>query len=134
MASVSELMREGMAIKTRMDADRKRLQEINAALAGLAEYREGSQTGHLYDSNLHVKVQRKTNVKWDQTGLNQARAGMGDELFFQVFKWEFKPSSKKALDGLLEFGKAEHRQMVLAAMTETPGAPSVEYELLVEVA
>ena len=134
MADVNALIREGMEIKARMDADKKRLQSINNTLAELAEYREGSQTGHIYDTNLHVKVQRKTNVKWDQAELNRARVALGDDLFFEVFKWEFKPASKKALDGFMQYGDKTCVELVRGAMTETPGTPAVEYELLEEVA
>lgn len=134
MENVEKLIREGMEIKARMDADKARLQSINNTLAELAEYKEGSKTGHIYGQNLHVKVQRKTNVKWDQAELNRARSAIGDELFFQVFKWEFKPASKKALDGFMQYGDKLHVDMVNAAMTETPGTPAVEYELLEEVA
>lgn len=134
MTDISALIREGMDIKARMDADKKRLQNINKQLADIAEYKEGSNTGHIYDSNLHVKVQRKTNVKWDQKELNRARTALGDDIFFEVFKWKYEPASKKALDGFMQYGDKTCVDLVRGAMTETPGTPAVEYELLEEVA
>lgn len=130
MEQVSQLMREGMEIKARMDADKARLASINATLANLATYKEGSNTGHIYDANYHVKVTRKVNVKWDQAELSRARNALGDDLFFEVFKWKYEPASKKALDGFLQYGDKMMVALVEAAKTETPGTPAVEYETL----
>lgn len=130
MTNVSELIREGMAIKARIDADKWRLQSINKTLADIAEYKEGCATGHIYDAEYHVKVTRKTNVKWDQVELNRVRDAMGDHLFCEIFTWEFKPKSKKTLDGFLQYGDKMMVAMVNGARTETAGTPAVEYEIL----
>lgn len=123
-----ELMREGADLKERIDADTARLREINLQLAELAEFPAGKDTAHLEAEGIEVTVARKLTVSWDQPSLNKVRARLGDAVFFALFKWEFKPQSKKKIDGFVEFAKPEERDLVLDAMTTKPAAPSVSYK------
>lgn len=104
------------------------LRGINFQLAGQADYKEGSKTGHLIGRHYSAKVQLKENVKWDQAALNALRQTMGDEEFFKVFKWIFEPASAKTLAGALQFG--QHGPLIEAARTVTPGTPYVTFEHL----
>lgn len=130
MADVSALLREGWQLKQRIDSDTARLRQINAALAELCEYPEGKMTGHLSAGSIRAKVTRKVNLKWDQARLLRAYDTMGAEEFRKVFKYEFKPKGAKELKGFLDFGRPEHVALVKGALTETPGAPSVAYEVI----
>ena len=122
------LLMEGYNLKRRMDADKARLAAINQQLARLAEYRDGSATGHIYAGDMHAKVVQRSNVKWHQPELEQARKAMGDDAFFKVFKWEYKPLSAKALNGFFDYGALAHVEAVKAACEESYGAPTVTYE------
>lgn len=122
------LVREGSAIKAQIDVSQARLKEINARLAEIAEYKPGAKTGMVIGSGVQAKVQLKEYEKWDQEKLEQARALLGDELFFRLFRWEFSPRSKRELDGFLGFAPENHRRAVLDALTVKPGAPYVTYE------
>ena len=126
--SAFALMREGLALKESIEKERARLAEIANALRTLAEFRDGSATGHVYAGDLHAKVVLKSNVRWDQAGLEQARAAMGDEKFFKVFKWKYEPRNARALQGFFDYGGRDDISLVRAACTETPGQPSVTYE------
>ncbi|MCR5259511.1 MAG: hypothetical protein K6E40_15300 [Desulfovibrio sp.] len=129
MADVSALLSEGFKLKTRIDADTARLRQVNAALAGLCEYPEGKMTGHLAAGSIRAKITKKVNVKWDQARLLKACDAMGAEEFRKVFKYEFRPLGAKELKGFLDFGRPEHVALVKGALTETPGSPSVSYEV-----
>ncbi len=130
MADVSALLREGYQLKQQIDADTARLRQVNAALAELCEYPEGKMTGHLSAGSIRARIQKKVNLKWDQSRLLKACDAMGAEEFRKVFKFEFKPKGAKELKGFLDFGRPEHVALVKGALTETPGAPSVAYEVI----
>ncbi|MBR4747760.1 MAG: hypothetical protein IK061_10275 [Desulfovibrio sp.] len=130
MADVSALLREGYQLKQKIDADTARLRQVNAALAELCEYPDGKMTGHLSAGTIRAKVTKKVNLKWDQARLLKAYDAMGAEEFRKVFKYEFKPKGAKELAGFLDFGKPEHVALVQGALTETPGAPAVTYEVI----
>jgi hypothetical protein len=108
----------------------KELKEIKRTLAGMAEYKEGSKTGHVFGQRYHAVVSLKTNVKWDQDALDRLRRTMGDPAFFRVFKWAYEPVSKKVLDGAIDFG--EHGEAIRATYTETEGSPQVTFKLMEE--
>ena len=130
MADVSALLREGYQLKQKIDADTARLRQVNAALAELCEYPDGKMTGHLSAGTIRARIQKKVNLKWDQAKLQRACDAMGAEEFRKVFKYEFKPKGAKELAGFLDFGKPEHVALVKGALTETPGAPAVAYEVI----
>ena len=122
------LVDEAAALKESIEAQTERLREINQELASQAEFKDGAKTGHISGTFYTAKVQLKENVKWDQAALETMRAKVGDSEFFKVFKWTFEPKSAKVLAGALEFG--QHKEMIEAARTVTPGAPSVSFEKL----
>ena len=128
MADIGALLSEGMKLKTRIDADKARLAEINRELEALAVFPEGKNTAHLAASGFRATVTRKTTVKWDQEKLADAMKTMGSEAFRKVFTYEFKPVGAKQLNAFLEFGGEAEVGAVKAAMTVAQGSPSVKYE------
>jgi len=126
-ATLDRLIAEGAAIKTRMDADKSRLAEIHATLQGMALFPDGKNTAHLVGAGFDVKIARKANIKFDQAKLESLRVRMGNDGFFKVFKWEFKPVGQKQLDAFTAYGNPEWVSILNDAITITPGAPSVTY-------
>ena len=106
----------------------EQLREINLTLAEQAAYKPGSKTGHIAGGHYAAKIQLKEYTKWDQDALAAARAKMGDDEFFKIFKWTFEPKSAKTLAGALEFG--QHGRLIEAARTITPGSPYIIFEKL----
>ena len=129
-SELSALIRRGAELKSRISVMTDELRDINLRLQSGAVFPEGKNTAHLTGGGYTATVQRKINVKWDQARLAEARARMVDARFFDVFTWEFKPTSAKKLDGFLDFAPEEERALVQAARTLSPGAPQVSYELL----
>lgn len=123
------LIREAAALEAEIKAKTEKLKELKLKLAALAEFKPGSKTGHLVGGGCKVKVQVKEYVKWDQDKLSQVRS-FNPAKFAEVFKAEFKPISKKTLDGFLEHGNRNMADGVRWAMTVTPGAPQVTFESL----
>ncbi len=124
------LIREGATLKAEIDEKAEHLREIHARLTALAKFPQGKKTATLEGAGRRVKIQLKDYVKFDQEKVGAARLAMGDHTFAQVFGWTFKPKSQRDLDGFLVHGKPEHVALVREAMTITPGAPSVTYELV----
>ena len=123
------LIREAAALDAEIKGKSERLKELKLKLAALAEFKPGSMTGHLVGGGHKVKVQVKEYVKWDQDKLDQVRS-FNPAKFNEIFKPEYKPISKKTLDGFLEHGNKNMADGVRWAMTVTPGAPQVTFESL----
>ena len=132
MADIGALLSEGMKIKTRMDADKARLAEINRELEALAQFPEGKSTAHVAAGGFRATIQRKSTVKWDQKKLGEAMQAIGAESFKKIFTYEFKPVGKKQLDAFLEFGAEAEVSAVKEAMTVAEGSPQVKYEYVEE--
>ena len=118
--------------RNKAEADRltARNAEIAEALEKAARFKDGSNTGHVMAGGYRFTVSRKFNTKWLADKLEEARKALTDELFFKVFAWEYKPRSKKELDGFLEYASPEFRAAILAAMETSPGRPSVRMEAM----
>ena len=121
-------------LKMELDARQAQLREIAAELAESAPFPEGKKTAHIIGAGYDVTVQRRENVKWDQKKLEACRQRMGNENFFKVFAWEFKPASAKLLNGFLDYGDPAHVDAVKDARTVTQGAPSITFAPVEEVA
>lgn len=128
MNDVQKLAQEGAQLRAEIDQKTTRLRDINKTLAENAEFKNGGKTGQIITQHVKVKVQLKETVKWDQDKLSQFKSAVGDSSFFQIFKPEYKPISKKVLDANLELG--EFADGIKWAMTVTEASPSVTYELL----
>ena len=125
---LAALIEEGAALKASITEQTQRLREIGVILTDSAVFQEGKNTAHMTGSAHKVTIQRKETVNWDQDLLAQARAGLGDNAFFQLFGWEFKPRAKKELDGFLKH--SPKAQLVHQAMIIKPASPAVTYTAL----
>ncbi len=123
------LIREAAALDAEIKSKTARLKTLKVQLSALAEYKPGSKTGHLVGGGHKVKVQVKEYVKWDQDKLDQVQS-FNPAKFSEVFKTEYKPVSKKTLDGFLEHGNKNMVDGITWAMTVTAGAPQVSFESL----
>ncbi|MDO5537387.1 MAG: hypothetical protein Q4F72_07660, partial [Desulfovibrionaceae bacterium] len=114
---IAALVREGMELKTRMQADRARLREIADRLAGLAVFRPNSATGWVITAGCRARVQVRRTVTWDQERLAAAREAAGPEAFDRVFAAEYRPVSIRACRAWLEDDSvgAEAKALVRAA-------------------
>lgn len=128
--SVNQLIAEGAKTKAQLKMLQDKLRQINAALAGVAVFPDGKNTAHLAGNGYAVKIQRRENVKWNQDKLENCRRAMGNDEFFNVFTWEFKPASAKALDGFMKYGDQHFSALINDARTVTPGAPQVTYQTI----
>jgi hypothetical protein len=124
---------KGASLADRAGALHERIREMTAELdllkeelAPLAEFKNGSQTGHLTGTRWTVTVQKKENVKWSQDALKALRLKMGDEEFFKVFTFEYGPESKKTSDGAIAFGA--FGKDISEARTVTEGKPYVSFK------
>lgn len=125
---MEKLMQEYLKNKEQMEVLNQRQEEITVELTAMAEYKDGSKTGHLYADDLHFSVSKRDNVTWDQALLDAGRVQIGNEAFFRIFKPEFKPQSKAVLDNALETAKEVYKP-VLAAMTVKTGKPQIRVEV-----
>ena len=125
---LESLIEEGATLKAEVQEKTQRLREIGAILAEHAQFPDGKNTAHLVGCRFKATVQRKETISWDQDALGQARFGLGDNEFFGLFGWEFKPRAKKDLDGFLKHSpKAD---LVRQAMIIKPATPSITYTAL----
>lgn len=134
MENIAELLREGYALKARMAADKERLAQINAAIAGMATFSGACKTARLAASGYVAKVQRKETVTWDQKALRKAVNAMGVHEFQKAFDYEYKPKSAKDLNAYMMDPATpdEYRALISAARMVKPGAPTVTFECVQE--
>lgn len=125
---IESLIEEGAMLKEEVQAKTQRLREIGAILAEQAQFPEGKNTAHIVGCRFKATVQKKETISWDQDALGQARFGLGDNEFFGLFGWEFKPKAKKDLDGFLKHSpKAE---LIRSAMIIKQATPAVSFAAL----
>lgn len=120
-----DLVDRAAALKRTIEGLTEELKRLNLILAERAEYRPDRRVGRLSGRRFRAEVRPRELVKWDQNYLNEARRLMGDEEFFRIFKWEFKPLSEKRFSGALLFGA--HGRLLEKARLTSPGAPSVTF-------
>lgn len=127
---VEQLVQKGATLKAQITELSEQLKAIDIELAGKADYKPGSKTGHMVAGGFKVTVSLKDNVKWDQIKLLQIKELLPDA-FSASFIPEYKPASAKALDAVIKqdenFAKA-----ISWAREVTPGKPAVKYEALEE--
>lgn len=123
------LVKEYARNKAQADALVDRNREIARKLAEMAEFSDGSKTGHMLAGGFNVTVALKENVRWDQDSLDKAFQGMGDE-FLKPFKYKWEPRSKKALDAFMSYATDAQKKAVEVSMSSTPGQPQIKLESL----
>lgn len=123
-----QLIAKAVELKCRIAQQTSDLKELQKLIEERCTFPEGRQTAHIFGAGYDVTVQQRTNTKWDQKKLEEARKAMGNDEFFKVFAWEFKPQSAKQLDAFLSFGSSDHARLVLDARTVTKGASQFTYQ------
>ena len=116
-----------VTLKMELDAKQKVLRELAAEIQEQATFPEGKNTAHIIGAGYDVSVQRRENVKWDQKKLASIRSRMGDETFFKLFTWEFKPVSARQITGFMDYGDPLQVEALRDARTCTPGAPAITF-------
>lgn len=130
---IEDLVAEGAALDEEIKAKRSRLAKIKTELAKFAAFKPGSKTGHIPPAaGYSTKVQLKESRRWDQSGLARVRSVLGDEEFFKLFTYVFKPKSAKEINAFLSHGDPLKVAQVKAAMTVKEGAPQVTFTPLDE--
>ncbi len=130
MMNVETMLQEGARLKAEIAAATERLRQINQAVAGAAQFKDGAKTGHVVAGGVRAKVSLRDNVRWDQERLLQLRQ-FCPEAFERAFKAEFKPASAKGLQEAMAMD-AGFAEGVEWARTVSPGAPQVDYEILAD--
>ena len=120
---LQSLILEGASLKARIEADTAKLREINKQLEAHADFGE-KKTAHMVASNIKATIQRKENVKWDQTRLEQIKGFFPE--FSSFFSIQYKPDNKK-IGAMLET-RTEFADAIRYCREVSPGAPQVKYE------
>ena len=126
---LEQIIKQGAEIKDRIKYDTENLRNINAEIEKLTDF-SGKKSASLTAAGITVKIQKRDNVKWDQDKLHQFRDAVGDELFFDLFKVNFKPLNGKVNAYVDTNGK--HSQGIEWCRTVAPGTPTVTYTPLEE--
>ena len=125
-STVESLVSEYAENKAQADRLTARNVEIAEMLQTEAEFRPGSDTGHITTMDYEVAVTRRINERWDQDKLQDVRAAMTDDLFFQIFRSKYEPDRK----ALKVFMQGNHdsklRCAILGACTASAGRPSIK--------
>lgn len=125
---IKEMVVRGAELKLQMKAMDDELKVINAELAKAAQFKNGSKTGHLFESGIKVTVSLRENVKWMQDRLVTVKDLLPDQ-FYKAFIYKYEPASSKELKAAMD-ENAEFAKAVEWAKEVKPGAPTVTYERL----
>lgn len=115
------MIAEWLDNKSRADELTNRNREIAQELAGMVKGK-----GKIEGNGLKATISTPIYTKWDQAGLENARQIIGNEVFFRVFKPEFKPKAKALLDAWLDSADPALATPVIKAMTTKPGLPQLK--------
>ena len=126
MSEIKDLVVRGAELKLQIKAMDEELKTINAAIAKLAEFKNGAKTGHLLESGIKVTVSLRENVKWMQDRLMTVKDLLPDQ-FYKAFIYKYEPASSKELKAAME-ENAEFAKAVEWAREVKPGSPTVTYE------
>jgi hypothetical protein len=94
---------------------KERAKAVKERLDRMLEF-GGKRTLHLFGDVFKATVQARTDIKWDQERIEGLRQAMPEEEFLDLFKWEYKHSSKKTLDGYLKH--SPFKKAIKEAFTE----------------
>jgi len=122
-------IRKWISTKATIAMLEKQLEELRPVVESAAEFELGSNTGHFESEGFKFTVSRRFNESWDQEKLNQLRGVIGDDRFFQAFKAEMKPVSKKAVEAFAA-ADPEMAKAIEWARTVKPGKAAISYENL----
>ena len=120
--TLDELIESAVQIQREIAARQEELKAVKAELEKFCDYPEGKNTAHIFGAGYDVTVQRRNSTAWDQKKLEAVRKAMGNENFFKVFSWEFKPAGAKQLNAYMDFGDPAIIDMINGARTVKLGA------------
>jgi len=119
---------EYVNLKAEVEQKTARLRDLAKQIAAVATFPEGKNTAHMVSGGYDFTIQRKENTRWDQKVLRNTRIQLGDDLFFKLFDWEFKPITR-TLKGFLDTNP-DKAPYIEAARTVSPGAPQISFEAI----
>ena len=115
------------ALKQEIVEKTEELRACNLAIAkNEASFKPGSKTGHAFGQQWKATVQLQETVSYDHEALEFLRFKIGDEKFFHLFRYEYKPKENKAIKNFIQF--SEHGPWAAKAMITKEGAPQVKFE------
>lgn len=114
---MNELLRKSFDIKQEINRLQAELKTVNAGIVSQAIFPKDKATATITEGTLRAKIVNKETLKWDQAKLNNARQILGDEKFLSIFDFEWKPASKKDLDGFLQYAPKEQAKHIIDALS-----------------
>ncbi len=126
---IQKAVREWISTKATMAMLEKKLEDLRAVIETAAVFELGSNTGHFESEGCKFTVARRFNESWDQEKLKTVHDTIGSTRFFQAFKYEYKPLSKKAVDAFAS-ADPEMEKAISWCRTVKPGKASITYENL----
>jgi hypothetical protein len=87
-------------LKAKADGIAARMREIRQTLDAEIDFGDKA-TAHLYGQRFKIKVERKSEIKWNQDRIEALRGLMPEADFTRLFKWTYSHSGKKILDDYL---------------------------------
>lgn len=127
--ALQRAVREWISTKATMAMLEKKLDDLRPVIEAAAAFELGSNTGHFEAEGCKFTVARRFNESWDQEKLKTVHDTIGSTRFFEAFKYEFKPLSKKAVDAFAA-ADPEMEKAVSWCRTIKPGKSSITYENL----
>lgn len=127
-ARIESIFAEYAANKAQADRLTARNAELAEEMQQLATFAPGSDTGRIEACGYKVIVTKRINEKWDQHQLAQAREAFTDDLFFTLFRQEFKPDRRSLKTFMHGASDARLKAMLISACTTSAGKPSIKLE------
>lgn len=118
---LADLITKAAYMHKELTEKKEEFQKIKDEITKLAIIPQGKMSTQINANGITCKVQCTERLSWDQQKLCQARAKIGDEIFMQAFVYEWKPRSKKDLDGFMSCAPEEHKNLIYDAVTATRG-------------
>ncbi|WP_308620845.1 hypothetical protein [uncultured Desulfovibrio sp.] len=125
---IESIVSEYLANKEQADKLTLRNAELAEEMQALAIFAPGSDTGRLEACGYKVSVTKRINEKWDQHQLAQVREVFTDDLFFTLFRQEFKPDRRSLKVFMHGQSDAKLKAMLIRACTTSAGKPSIKLE------
>ena len=126
---MDKLIEKGAKLYSDIHRMTAELREINKQLESMAEFKNGKKTTHVVGAGYRVKIEKRTNIKWDQKKLLKISEILPDN-FHKSFKSKYEPIAS-ILKTQIEINP-EFKNAIDWAKEENPGSPSVTYEPIEE--
>jgi hypothetical protein len=100
MSNVDELIDKAAILKADITDKTKILHALQEQIEALLEWPDKQASLTAFGRAFKAKIVTKTAVKWDQEKLDELRKTMGDDDFFTLFSFEYKPVNFSKLDNI----------------------------------